>query len=68
MAEWDPPNDLGGLDGETKVRPKEVTMAASLIETKAAGGEASTVEGREEATDDDKDCGSGKKYLSNKSA
>jgi DNA end-binding protein Ku len=73
------PAILEGLDKEAKVRPQEVKMAASLIETmaadfepekyeddyqnqlkelieaKAAGGEAFTVEGREEASDDDGD-------------
>jgi DNA end-binding protein Ku len=68
---------LEGLDREAKVRPREVKMAASLIETmaadfepekyeddhqnqlkelievKAAGGEAITVEEREEASDND---------------
>ena len=73
------PAILEGLDKEAKVRPQEVKMAASLIETmaadfepekyeddyqnqlkelieaKAAGGEAFTVEEREEASDDDGD-------------
>ena len=73
------PAILEGLDKEAKVRPQEVKMAASLIETmaadfepekyeddyqnqlkelieaKAAGGEAFTVEEREEAKDDDGD-------------
>ncbi|MGX1597880.1 non-homologous end joining protein Ku [Dietzia maris] len=73
------PAILEGLDKEAKVRPQEVKMAASLIETmaadfepekyeddyqlqlkelieaKAAGGEAFTVEEREEARDDDGD-------------
>ncbi|PAY24297.1 Ku protein [Dietzia natronolimnaea] len=73
------PAILEGLDKEAKVRPQEVKMAASLIETmaadfepekyeddyqnqlkelieaKAAGGEAFTVEEREEAGDDDGD-------------
>ena len=73
------PAILGGLDREAKVRPQEVKMAASLIETmaadfepekyeddyqlqlkelieaKAAGGEAFTVEEREEASGDDGD-------------
>lgn len=71
------PAILEGLDKEAKVRPQEVKMAASLIETmaadfepekyeddyqnqlkelieaKAAGGEAFTVEEREEASGDD---------------
>lgn len=71
------PAILEGLDKEAKVRPQEVKMAASLIETmaadfepekyeddyqnqlkelieaKAAGGEAFTVEEREDASDDD---------------
>lgn len=73
------PAILEGLDKEAKVRPQEVKMAASLIETmaadfepekyeddyqnqlkelieaKAAGGEAFTVEEREEASDSDGD-------------
>lgn len=73
------PAILEGLDKEAKVRPQEVKMAASLIETmaadfepekyeddyqnqlkelieaKAAGGEAFTVEEREEASDDGDD-------------
>lgn len=73
------PAILEGLDKEAKVRPQEVKMAASLIETmaadfepekyeddyqnqlkelieaKAAGGEAFTVEEREEASSDDGD-------------
>ena len=73
------PAILEGLDKEAKVRPQEVKMAASLIETmaadfepekyeddyqlqlkelieaKAAGGEAFTVEEREEASGDDGD-------------
>ena len=73
------PAILDGLDKEAKVRPQEVKMAASLIETmaadfepekyeddyqnqlkelieaKAAGGEAFTVEEREQASDDDGD-------------
>jgi DNA end-binding protein Ku len=73
------PAILEGLGKEAKVRPREVKMAASLIETmaadfepemyeddyqnqlkelieaKAAGGEAFTVEEREEASDDDGD-------------
>ena len=73
------PAILEGLEKEAKVRPQEVKMAASLIETmaadfepekyegdyqnqlkeligsKAAGGEAFTVEEREEASDDDSD-------------
>ncbi|WP_375544367.1 non-homologous end joining protein Ku [Dietzia cercidiphylli] len=73
------PAILDGLDKEAKVRPQEVKMAASLIETmaadfepekyeddyqmqlkelieaKVAGGEAFTVEEREEASDDDGD-------------
>ena len=73
------PAILEGLDKEANVRPQEVKMAASLIETmaadfepekyeddyqnqlkelieaKAAGGEAFTVEEREETSDDDGD-------------
>lgn len=73
------PAILEGLDKEAKVRPQEVKMADSLIETmaadfepekyeddyqnqlkelieaKAAGGEAFTVEERQEASDDDGD-------------
>jgi DNA end-binding protein Ku len=73
------PAILEGLDKEAKVRPQEVKMAASLIETmaadfepekyeddyqnqlkelieaKAAGGEAFTVEDQEKASDDDGD-------------
>jgi DNA end-binding protein Ku len=87
---------LEGLDKEAKVRPQEVKMAASLIETmtadfepekyeddyqnqlkelieaKAAGGEAFTVEEREEASDDedddDEDSGSEKKSTAKKSS
>ena len=73
------PAILAGLDKEAKVRPQEVKMATSLIETmaadfepekyeddyqnqlkelieaKAAGGEAFTVEERDDASDDDGD-------------
>ncbi|WP_256821246.1 Ku protein [Dietzia sp. Die43] len=73
------PAILEGLDKEAKVRPQEVKMAASLIETmaadfepekyeddyqnqlkelieaKAAGGEAFTVEERDTSSDDDGD-------------
>ncbi|KAA0918885.1 Ku protein [Dietzia sp. ANT_WB102] len=73
------PASLEGLDTEARVRPQEVKMAASLIETmaadfepekyeddyqhqlkelieaKAAGGEAFTVEERESSSDDDGD-------------
>ena len=73
------PAILDGLDKEAKVRPQEVKMAASLIETmaadfepekyeddyqnqlkelieaKAAGGEAFTVEEKEDSGDDDGD-------------
>ena len=73
------PAILEGLDKEAKVRPQEIKMAASLIETmaadfepekyeddyqnqlkelieaKAAGGEAFTVEDQEKASDDDGD-------------
>ena len=73
------PASLEGLDTEAKVRPQEVKMAASLIETmaadfepekyqddyqlqlkelieaKAAGGEAFSVEERREASDEDGD-------------
>lgn len=73
------PAILEGLDKEAKVRPQEITMAASLIETmaadfepekyeddyqnqlkelieaKAAGGEAFTVEEKDTSGDDDGD-------------